>query len=92
MLAIDAIKGVPWAPGESQLDPGHWPDIYQKIFTADKLTQVFNSQCRSEHWLTILDILNQQVGCVDNTAYMLEVDASQKEQAVKLLHRYGIDA
>ena len=43
------------------------------------------------NWFDILDILHDQVGSVNNVVYMIEADISQKDEAVKLLEKYGID-
>jgi len=89
VLAIDTIKGIQWVPGDGKAYPGCWPEVYGKILKANRLTQLFNSQCPREHWFDVLDILLKQTGCIDNVAYMLEVDVAHRDQAVKLLQKYG---
>ncbi len=62
-----------------------------KILRANRLSQLFSSQCPVEHWFDLLDILHDQPGCVDTVACMLGVDISQKEKAVHLLRKYRIE-
>jgi len=40
LLAMDHLDGVQWEPGEGALGFEHWIDVYKKIFSAGKKTQL----------------------------------------------------
>jgi len=92
LLKMENIKGIQWVPGDGQPGVEHWPEVYQKIYNSGKMTQIYNVQCAKEHWFTLLDILEEQVGCVKNVVYMVEADISQENEARKLLEKYGVES
>jgi hypothetical protein len=92
LLKTESIKGIQWVPGDGQSGVEHWSDIYQKIYNSGKLTQIYNFQCAEENWFTLLDILKEQVGCVNNIVYMVDVDISHEDEARKLLEKYGVES
>ena len=86
---MDSIKGIQWVPGDGQPDVSHWPEVYRKIPNAGKLTQIFDAQYNRNPF-ELLDILEDQLGTVDNIVYMIEADISQQCEAEKLLKKYRI--
>lgn len=89
VLAVAAIKGVQWVPGDGTPDASHWPEVYRRIYQAGKLCQVFHNQYKGG--LDFLDILNQQVGSVENVCYIIDGDMAQEREVQALLKRYGIN-
>lgn len=59
LLAIPALDGVQWIPGDGNPDCKHWPEVYQKIHAAGKKIQLLAD-------LETLDTVIQQIGSYQN--------------------------
>ncbi len=88
ILTIERLKGVQWIPGAGQPDVTHWPEVYQKILSAGKRTQLFSNQ--SEHGLEVLERLADQLGTLKNVAYIHYGDISEEKTAGQVLAKYGV--
>ncbi|MFZ5516268.1 MAG: hypothetical protein ACOY90_06495 [Candidatus Zhuqueibacterota bacterium] len=88
LLQMPKLKGIQWVPGDGKPDVSRWPEIYRKISEAGKLTQFFSSQYHGNPF-ELLDVLQRQLGAVDNMVYMIDAPISQQREAEKLLERYG---
>ena len=87
LLAMESIQGIQWVPGAGAPDVAHWPEVYEKITAAGKKIHIVSNMC--EQPFEILDILKQQIGCLDHVVYCVDADVSQRKEAEAMLKRFG---
>ena len=87
LLQTQTICGIQWVPGDGKTPVEAWPEVYQRILDAGKLTQIFSAQ--TDKPFEVLDILADHLGRCDFIAYMLDIDISEIDQAEKMLSRFG---
>jgi hypothetical protein len=88
ILAIPNLAGVQWIPGDGAPDTRNWPEVYQKIRDAGKLTQLFLDQ--SVAGIDVLDTLATQLGSLENFAVVGAISAEDEPHAREVLQRHGI--
>ncbi|HOX86921.1 MAG TPA: hypothetical protein PKW76_11270 [bacterium] len=89
LLAIEAIRGIQWVPGDAAPDIGCWPEIYRRITAKGKHVQFFNVQAGGR--LDTIDQLIEQTGRPGAFAAVLDADISQRNQVIELLQKYEIE-
>ena len=87
LLEVDSIHGIQWVPGAGQPDITGWPEVYKKITDAGKLIHIHSNM--ADDPFTVIDVLADQIGRADNIVYCFDGDISQKDDAIKLLEKYG---
>ncbi|MFH1570920.1 MAG: hypothetical protein ABIL09_23200 [Gemmatimonadota bacterium] len=89
LLEIEALKGVQWIPGAGQPGVDSWPEVYRKIRGAGKLIQLFGSQS-ALNW-RVLDVLAEQVGDARGLCLIADAPASERDEVMAFLRRYGAE-
>ena len=89
LLTIDELKGVQWIPGAGAPGVESWPEVYRKIRGAGKLMQLFGSQS-AMNW-RVLDVLAEQLGDARGICMIADAPASERDEVMEFLHKYGAD-
>ncbi|MGI6295541.1 MAG: hypothetical protein ACOX3G_05580 [Armatimonadota bacterium] len=82
LLSIPELKGIQWVPGAGQPDPRSWPQVYKKIQSAGKLSQLYGPPDTFEALSNEMDSLRDM---------LLMTGCATHQEAVSLLKKYGAD-
>lgn len=86
-LKLENLKGIQWVPGAGQPDISNWPELYQKIRSANKLIQFFCFQYEGE-LETLLTILKSQLGTLKGIACIVKADISEESRLERMLDSF----
>jgi len=85
ILAIPALGGMQWIPGDGKPDCANWPEVYQKIHAAGKHMQVLGGS------RDILDTVIEQVGDARGIHFRgLSVPLALEDDLRRDLAQYGL--
>jgi hypothetical protein len=87
LLTLSKLNGVQWVPGDGKPDCAHWPEVYRKIYAAQKLIQIVSGG------FDVLDAVVDQVG-TGRGIQIRSIEVSGLEQETGLHRRlasYGVE-
>lgn len=85
LLSIPELRGIQWVPGEGAPDCSNWPEVYQKIIAANRLTQVYVPE------VAVIERVLEQTDKPELMLFTGSIKPGEEERLNKIYRGYGIE-